>query len=81
LFDEEAGLQPTLDRGMDKTHLWGILKAIQLRANNAIAESVKITIQKIKAGACRDRNRARFRTVILFHKGGLSLLPAGISER
>ena len=52
LFAEEAGLQPTLDRGTGKTHLWGILKAIQLN-----------------------------RTVILFHKGGLLLLPAGISER
>jgi hypothetical protein len=65
---------------MGKTHLWGSLKAIQLRATNAIAESVKATFQKIKARACRDRNRARFQTVILFHKGGLSLLPAGFAE-
>jgi hypothetical protein len=76
LFVEEAGLQPTLDKG----HLWGILEAIQLRATNAIAESVNGTFQKIKTGACGDRNRARLRSVILFHKGGLSLLPTGIVE-
>lgn len=63
-----------------KTHLWGILNAVQLKATNAIAESVNATIQKIKARACGFRNRARFRTAILFHKGGLSLMPAGISE-
>ena len=74
-------LEPMIKVGrMVKTHLWGILNAIQLKATNAIAESVNATIQKIKARACGYRNRARFRTVILFHKGGLSLLPAGISE-
>jgi transposase len=65
---------------MVKTHLWGILNAIQLKATNAIAESVNATIPNINARACGCRNRARFRTVILFHKGGLSLLPAGVSE-
>jgi len=80
LFVEEVGLQPALDRGMGKTHLWGTLKAIQLRATNAIAESVKATFQKIKSRACGDRNQTRLRTVILFHKGGLSLLPTGIAE-
>jgi transposase len=63
-----------------KAHLWGILNAIQLKATNAIAESVNATIQKIKARACGFRNRTRFRTAILFHKGGLSLLPTGICE-
>jgi len=56
-----------------KTHLWGILNAVQLKATNAIAELVNATIQKIKARACGFRNRARFRTAILFHSGGLSL--------
>ena len=65
---------------MVKTHLRGIPNPIQLKATNAIAESVSTTIQKFKARACGYRNRARFRTVILFHKGGLSLLPVGISE-
>ena len=63
-----------------KTHLWGILNAVQLKATNAIAESVNATIQKIKARACGFRNRARFRTAILFHKVRLFLMPRGISE-
>jgi transposase len=63
-----------------KTHLWGILNAIQLKATNAIAESVNATIQKIKTRAYGVRNPARFRTAILFHKGGLPLLPTGICE-
>jgi transposase len=65
---------------MVKTHLWGILNAIQLKATNAIAESVNATIKKIKARARGYRNRGRFRKVTLFHKGGLSLLPEGICE-
>jgi transposase len=36
---------------MVKTHLWGILNAIQLKATNAIAESVNVTNQKPKARA------------------------------
>lgn len=62
-----------------RTHLWGILNAIMLKATNAIAESINATIQKIKARACGFRNRTRFRTAILFHKGGLSMLPSGAS--
>ncbi len=61
---------------MVRSHLWGILNAIMLKATNAIAESINATIQKIKARACGFRNRARFRTAILFHKGGLSMVPA-----
>jgi transposase len=52
--------------------LWGILNAIQQKATNAIAESVNAMIEKIKVRACGFRNRVRFRTAILFHKGGLS---------
>jgi transposase len=74
-------LEPMIKVGrMVKTHLCGILNAIQLKATNAIVESVNATIQKIKVRTCGYRNRARFRIVILFQKGGLSLLPAGISE-
>lgn len=62
---------------MVKEHLWGILNAIRLKATNAIAESLNAMIQKIKARACGFRNRARFRIAILFHKGGLSMLPSG----
>ena len=63
-----------------QTRLQGILNAVQLKATNAIAESANATIQKIKARACGFRNRARLLTAVLFDKGGLSLLPAGIAE-
>lgn len=64
---------------MVRNYLWGIVNAIMLKVTNAIAESINATIQKIKARACGFRNRSRFRTAILFHKGGLSMLPSGIS--
>jgi transposase len=48
------------------------------RADVTLAESINATIQKIKARACGFRNRSRFRTAILFHKGGLSLYPSGV---
>jgi transposase len=64
---------------MVRTYLWGILNAIMLKVTNAISESINATIQKIKARACGFRNRSRFRTAILFHKGGLSMLPSGVS--
>jgi transposase len=63
---------------MVRKYLWGILNAIMLRVTNALAESINATIQKIKARACGFRNRSRFRTAILFHKGGLSLYPSGV---
>jgi len=70
-------LEPMIKVGrMIRTHLWGILNAIMHRATNAIAESINATIQKIKARACGFRNRSRFRTAILFHKGGLSMMPS-----
>lgn len=73
-------LDPMIKVGkMVRDYLWGILNAIMHRVTNAIAESINATIQKIKARACGFRNRARFRTAILFHKGGLSLLPSEIS--
>lgn len=73
-------LDPMIKVGkMVRNYLWGILNAIMLKVTNAIAESINATIQKIKARACGFRNRARFRTAILFHKGGLSLLPSGVS--
>jgi transposase len=65
---------------MVSQYLWGILNAILHSVTNAISESVNAIIQKIKARACGFRNRARFRTAILFHKGGLSMLPSGILE-
>ena len=71
-------LDPMIKVGrMVRRYQWGILNAIMHRVTNAISESINATIQKIKAKACGFRNRSRFRTAILFHKGGLSMLPSG----
>jgi transposase len=72
-------LEPVKKVGMMvRKYLWGILNAIRLKVTNALAESINATIQKIKARACGFRSRSRFRTAILFHKGGLSLYPSGV---
>lgn len=65
---------------MIKNYLWGILNAIILKASNAVAEANNARIQWTKKMACGFWNRARFRTAILFHLGGLDLMPktAGI---
>jgi transposase len=62
-----------------KAHLWGIINAVVTSTTNAIGESLNAQIQKIKAMACGFRSRARFRRAILFHLGGLDLMPAGSS--
>ena len=56
-----------------KTHLRGILNAIKLRANNALAEARNSCIQRIRYAACGYRNKERFRQEILFQWGGLDL--------
>ncbi|MCD6163239.1 MAG: ISL3 family transposase [candidate division Zixibacteria bacterium] len=61
-----------------REHLWGIINAIVLKANNARAESMNAKIQKIKARACGFRNRDRFRNAIYFHLGGLNLYPDSV---
>ncbi len=74
-------LDPMIEVGrMVRRYQWGILNAIMHRVTNAIAESINATIQKIKARACGFRNRTRFKTAILFHKGGLSMLPSGATS-
>ena len=62
-----------------KGHLWGIINAVVTSSNNAIGEALNARIQKIKAMACGFRNRQRFRRAILFHLGGLDLMPTGTS--
>lgn len=62
-----------------KTHLWGIINAIVTGSTNALGESLNARIQKVKAMACGFRNRQRFRRAILFHLGGLDLMPTGAS--
>jgi transposase len=70
-------LDPMIKVGrMVRRYLRGIINAIIHGVTNAAAESINAKIQKIKAMACGFRNRARFRTAILFHTGGLSMLPA-----
>lgn len=74
-------LDPMVKVGkMIRRHLWGIVNAIMHTVTNAISESINATIQKIKARACGFRNRARLRIAILFHKGGLSLLPSAATR-
>lgn len=58
-----------------KSNLWGIINAIVMKATNAMAESVNSKIRMLKIKARGFRNRARFKTAILFHYGGLSLYP------
>ena len=58
-----------------RRYFWGILNAIRLRANNCMLEAKNNRIQRIKKTACGFRNRERFRNAILFHLGGLDLMP------
>jgi transposase len=60
---------------MVKNYLWGILNAIIVQVTNATAEAKNARIQRIKNMACGFRNRNRFRMAILFHPGGLYLMP------
>lgn len=59
-----------------KTHFYGIMNAIQLKADNADAESLNTKIQKIKNFSCGFRNKERFKNAIYFYLGGLDLYPA-----
>ncbi len=61
-----------------KGHLWGILNAIVLRANNGLAESVNSRIKMVKVRSRGFRNKERFRNAIYFHLGGLDLYPDGV---
>jgi transposase len=56
-------------------YLWGIINAIMYNITNATSEAINSRIQWIKKMACGFRNRSRFREAILFHLGGLDLLP------
>lgn len=61
-----------------KKHLWGILNAIVLKANNGGAESINGRIQLIKVRSRGFRNKQRFRNAIYFHLGDLVLYPEGV---
>ena len=61
-----------------KEHLWGIINAIVLEANNGRAEGINSKVQSLKNRACGFRNRERYKTAIYFHLGGLDLYPSGM---
>jgi len=63
---------------MVRTHLEGILNAVQTGVTNARSESINARIQWIKRMARGFRNRERFRNAIYFHLGGLDLYPASV---
>ncbi len=63
-----------------KRHLWGIINAVTLKRNNASSESLNAKIQKLKRWACGYRNPERFKTIIMFHLGGLDLYPQRIRQ-
>lgn len=69
-------LKPMIVVGkMIRNYFWGIMNAIRLQANNCMLEAKNARIQKIKNTACGFRNRKRFKNAILFHLGGLDLMP------
>lgn len=75
-WTQRCRLEPMKAVGQSvKRHLWGILNAIVLQANNGPAESMNARIQQVKRRACGFRNRERFRNAIYFHCGGLDLYP------
>ena len=75
-------LEPVIKVGrMVKQYLWGILNAIIAQVSNAAAEARNGRIQWIKKKACGFRNRKRFRMAILFHLGGLDLMPGSLRNQ
>ena len=64
-----------------KTHLWGILNAVLLRAHNGGAESINSRIKMVKIRSRGFRNKERFRNAIYFHLGGLDLYTNGIKPQ
>ncbi len=61
-----------------KTHLWGILNAIVLKASNGPAEGLNSRIKMLKSRSRGFRNKDRFANAIYFHFGGLDLYPNDI---
>lgn len=70
-------LNPMIAVGrMIRKYFWGVLNAIRLKANNSMLEAKNARIQRIKKIACGFRNKERFKNTILFHLGGLDLMPS-----
>lgn len=69
-------LEPVKKVGkMVRQYFWGIINAIISGVSNAMSEAKNARIQRIKNMACGFRNRKRFKMAILFHLGGLNLMP------
>ncbi len=60
---------------MIRSHLWGIVNAVVLRATNGPAEGINSRIKTVKVRSRGFRNRERFANAIYFHLGGLDLYP------
>ena len=58
-----------------KHFLYGILNYCKHRITNAMTEGINSRIETLWKSSCGFRNKERFRTVILFHLGGLELYP------
>lgn len=56
-----------------KSFLYGVLSYCKHRITNAMTEGINSKIETLWKSACGFRNKKRFRTVILFHLGGLEL--------
>jgi transposase len=56
-----------------KYFLYGVLNYCKHRITNAMTEGINSKIETLWKSACGFRNIHRFRTVILFHLGGLKL--------
>lgn len=59
-----------------KDHAYGIMNFFRYRISNGPAEGINSRIETLWKSACGFRNKTSFRTVILFHLGGLDLYPA-----
>jgi transposase len=59
-----------------KKHQTKILNYFIHRITNSMSESINGRVERLKRVANGFRNKSNFRTAILFHHGGLELLPA-----
>ena len=78
-FSEEPKFSRAANtHGKFKKHLWGILNAVVLDANNGHTESTNSKIKMIKVRSRGIQNKELFKAAIYFHLGGLDLYPAGV---
>ncbi|MGI0054412.1 MAG: ISL3 family transposase [Thermoplasmata archaeon] len=76
LWATHSRLAPMIEVArMVKDHLKGVLNFFTHRITNAVAEGLNSKISTIPKMAYGYRNKAHFRTAVLFRCGGLSLYP------